>query len=60
MIQYVGIIYLFLLFVHIWAAHSVWGSGSDRRAKVLWWAILLFPLLGFLIWLFKGPKQVIK
>ena len=46
-----------LLVLDIWAIVSVVGSGASTGGKVVWvLAILFLPLLGFLAWLFFGPR----
>ncbi|MEX2008914.1 MAG: PLDc N-terminal domain-containing protein [Dongiaceae bacterium] len=53
-----GLIGLLLLVAAIWAIVNVVGSGASTGGKVLWiLLILLFPLIGFLIWLFAGPRS---
>jgi hypothetical protein len=46
-----------LLALDIWALISVIGSNETTGKKVIWViAILLLPLIGFLAWLFFGPR----
>jgi hypothetical protein len=46
-----------LLIADVWAIVNVVGSGDTTGRKVLWTVlILLLPVLGFLIWLFAGPR----
>jgi len=53
-----GLIGLLLLVAAIWSIVNVVGSGASTGGKVLWvLLILLFPLIGFLIWLFAGPRS---
>jgi len=50
-----GIIHLALV---IWAAVSILGSGATQGRKVLWiLLVLVFPLVGLIIWLIAGPKK---
>ncbi|MBU0724800.1 MAG: PLD nuclease N-terminal domain-containing protein [Alphaproteobacteria bacterium] len=57
-IEVTGIFGLLLLIANIWAIVNVVGSGASTGGKVLWVLfILLFPLLGFLVWLFVGPRS---
>lgn len=52
-----GIGGLILLALDIWAIVSVIGSRAGTGAKVLWVLLILFlPLIGFIIWLFFGPR----
>ena len=53
-----GLIGLLLLVAAIWSIVNVVGSGVSTGGKALWiLLILLFPLIGFLIWLFAGPRS---
>ncbi len=55
--NFTGIGGLILLALDIWAIISVIGSNAPTLNKVLWTlAILLLPLLGFIVWLFAGPR----
>ncbi|MBB5514606.1 hypothetical protein FHS89_000604 [Rubricella aquisinus] len=50
-----GIIGLALM---IWAIISVFNSAASTGAKVLWIVgILVFPFVGFILWLFLGPRS---
>jgi hypothetical protein len=52
-----GIIGLLILAADIWAIINIFQSGTSTGAKVLWiLAILLLPILGFIIWLVAGPR----
>lgn len=52
-----GVIGFLVLVADIWAIVSVVQSGASTGGKVLWIVlILLLPVLGFLIWLFAGPR----
>ena len=53
----VGFLGLVILALDIWAILNVIQSGSSTGGKVIWiLLILIFPLLGFIIWLFVGPR----
>jgi len=40
-----------------WAIVNIFQSGASTDRKVLWTVlVILLPLLGFLIWLFAGPR----
>ena len=57
MMEIGGFFGLLLLIADIWAVVNVFGSDRGTGAKVLWILfILLFPLLGFLVWLLFGPR----
>jgi hypothetical protein len=46
-----------LLVLDLWAIISVIGSGAGTGTKVIWVLVILFlPLLGFILWLFLGPR----
>ncbi|HSF90951.1 MAG TPA: PLD nuclease N-terminal domain-containing protein [Paracoccaceae bacterium] len=48
---------LIILVLDIWAIISIIGSRETTGAKTVWVLVILFlPLVGFLIWLFAGPK----
>jgi hypothetical protein len=52
-----GFFGLLILIADVWAIVNVIGSRSSTGGKVLWTVlILLLPLVGFLIWLFAGPR----
>lgn len=58
MLEISGIGGLILLILDIWAIVSVIGSGVSTGKKVLWViVILVLPLIGFIIWLFAGPRS---
>ncbi len=52
-----GIGGLILLALDIWALIAVIGSNATTGKKVIWvLVILILPLVGFLAWLFLGPR----
>jgi Phospholipase_D-nuclease N-terminal len=54
-----GLLGLIILIADVWAIVHVFGSRHSVGAKVLWTVlILIFPVVGFLIWLFFGPRAV--
>ena len=56
-INITGIGGLILLALNIWAIISIIGSGASTGKKVLWvLLVLILPLVGFLIWIFVGPR----
>ncbi|MGB0659367.1 MAG: PLD nuclease N-terminal domain-containing protein [Mangrovicoccus sp.] len=56
MVELTGLAALVLLALDIWALISILRSGLPLGHKVLWSLfVLLFPLIGFLVWLFAGP-----
>ena len=49
---------LLILAADIWAIINIFQSVETTGTKVLWTLlVLLFPLLGFAIWYFAGPKS---
>ena len=56
-----GLIYLVGIVLWIWAIVETIKSGETDGAKIAWILILIFiPVLGFLIWLFAGPRKRIE
>jgi len=52
-----GILGLLLLVAVVWAIVNVVQSNASAGGKVVWIVlILVLPLIGFLIWLFAGPR----
>lgn len=57
MMEYGGIIGLFVLILDIWAIVRVVGSGASVGSKILWSLLIVFlPVIGLLIWFLAGPK----
>lgn len=51
-----GILHLALV---IWAAVSILGSSASQGQKVLWiLLVLVFPVIGLIIWILAGPKKI--
>ena len=52
-----GILGLLLLIADIWAIVKTVESSASTGAKVGWiLAIIIFPVLGFIVWLIAGPS----
>jgi len=52
------IIGLLILVADIWAILNVVGSGTTTGKKVLWVVIILvFPVVGLIVWFLAGPKK---
>jgi hypothetical protein len=52
-----GLLGLIWLFIIIWAIIKVASSSAGAGAKALWiLLIVLFPLIGLIIWFLTGPK----
>ena len=46
-----------ILVLDIWAIISVLGSGASGLSKLLWaLGIIIFPVVGFVVWYLAGPK----
>lgn len=57
MVEFAGLGSIILMGLNIWALISIIGSSVSTGAKVLWCLlVLVLPLLGFIIWLFAGPR----
>lgn len=47
-----------ILALDIWAIVSVFGSGASMPEKLLWTlGIIIFPVIGFIVWYFAGPGR---
>jgi succinate dehydrogenase/fumarate reductase cytochrome b subunit len=54
---YNGLWGLLVLIADVWAIVNIFQSGASTDRKVLWTVlVILLPVLGFLIWLFAGPR----
>ncbi|MBR2656715.1 PLD nuclease N-terminal domain-containing protein [Yoonia sp.] len=57
--NFTGILGLVHLALVVWAAVSILGSGASQGQKVLWiLLVLLFPVVGLIIWFLAGPKKM--
>lgn len=46
-----------ILVLDIWAIYKILTSGASGLAKILWTlAIIILPVVGFIVWLIAGPK----
>lgn len=53
-----GILGLLHLIIAIWAIINIVQSGASGLAKILWALfVLVFPLVGLIVWFFIGPKS---
>ena len=58
MLQISGVGGFIVLILDIWALVSIVGSNRGTGSKVLWiLLVLILPILGFIIWLFAGPRS---
>ena len=56
-IEVAGIFGLLLLIANVWAIVSTVSSSASTGSKVLWiLLIIIFPLLGLILWLIFGPR----
>ena len=56
--NYGGVVGILVLIADVYAIVNVLGSGESTGRKVLWTVlVLVLPILGFLIWLFTGPRS---
>lgn len=56
--NFTGVLGILHLALVVWAAVSILGSGASQGQKVLWiLLVLVFPVIGLIIWFFAGPKQ---
>ena len=52
-----GLLGLVILVLDIYAIVKIVGSAASTGAKIIWViVILIFPVLGFILWLIFGPK----
>lgn len=57
-LEVTGIGGLIVLVLDLWAIISVVGSGASTGRKVIWVLVILFlPIIGFIAWLFFGPRS---
>jgi len=58
LVRITGVGGFIVLVLDVWAIVSVLGSRAGTGSKVIWVIlILLLPVLGFLLWLFFGPRS---
>ncbi|MEM5583866.1 MULTISPECIES: PLD nuclease N-terminal domain-containing protein [unclassified Roseibium] len=52
-----GILGLLVVILDIYAILKIFQSGASTGAKLLWTlGILIFPVVGFIVWLIAGPR----
>ncbi len=52
-----GLLGLIILIADIYAIYQVLTSGTSGLSKILWTiGILVFPVVGFIVWLVAGPR----
>ena len=48
---------LLVLIADVWAIVNIFQSRATTGTKVLWTVVVIvFPVLGFILWFFLGPK----
>ena len=48
---------ILVLIADVWAIVNIFQSNADTGKKVLWTVlVIVLPALGFLLWLFLGPR----
>jgi hypothetical protein len=56
-VQYQGLWGLLVLIADVWAIVNIVQSSASTGRKVLWVVlVVVLPVLGFLLWLFLGPR----
>jgi hypothetical protein len=52
-----GLIGALVFIANIYAIYHIFSSGISGVAKILWTlGIVLFPVIGFVVWLLIGPR----
>ncbi|MBO9422091.1 PLDc_N domain-containing protein [Labrenzia sp. R4_2] len=52
-----GLLGLLVLIANIYAIIKIIQSGASTGGKILWiLGILIFPVVGFIVWLLAGPR----
>lgn len=52
---FLGLLHIILA---VWAIINILTSSASNGAKILWTLfVLLFPLIGLIVWFFIGPKS---
>lgn len=57
MFRFGGFFGLLVLIADVWAIVNIFQSRVSAGSKVFWIVlVLVLPILGFIIWLFAGPR----
>jgi len=52
-----GILGLIILIADIYAIYQILTSNASGLAKILWsLGVIVFPVVGFIVWLIAGPR----
>jgi len=55
---FTGLLGLLVLIADVWAILNIVQSNESNGSKALWVVlVLVFPVVGFIIWYFAGPKS---
>jgi hypothetical protein len=58
LLEFSGILGLLVLAADVWAIINIFQSNVSTGKKVAWIVgVLVFPVLGFLVWLIAGPRE---
>ncbi|HTK73061.1 MAG TPA: PLDc N-terminal domain-containing protein [Croceibacterium sp.] len=53
-----SLFWILVVGLDIFAIYNVWKNTKSDAVKIGWLVgIVIFPILGFLVWLFAGPKD---
>jgi hypothetical protein len=53
-----SLFWILVIGLDIFAIYNVWKNTKSDGVKIGWLiGIVIFPILGFLVWLFAGPKD---
>jgi hypothetical protein len=53
-----ALFWILVVGLDIFAIYNVWKNSKSDAVKIGWLVgIVIFPILGFLVWLFAGPKD---
>ncbi|HTK72459.1 MAG TPA: PLDc N-terminal domain-containing protein [Croceibacterium sp.] len=53
-----SLFWILVVGLDIFAIYNVWKNSKSDAVKIGWLVgIVIFPILGFLVWLFAGPKD---
>jgi hypothetical protein len=56
--MYYSVVGLLVLIADVWAIVTILQSSADTGQKVLWTVlVIVFPVLGLLLWLLLGPGR---
>ncbi|MXQ06344.1 hypothetical protein GQ651_00650 [Alphaproteobacteria bacterium GH1-50] len=56
MTDYFGLLQLFIISLALWGLTDVWRSGRSMGVRLIWSAVLILPIFGFIAWFLIGPR----